>query len=126
MTMAVKPAAATEATRLIGPRIAVLVPCYNEELTIGKVVSDFKSHLKEAIIYVYDNNSTDRTVEVAQSAGAIVRREVRQGKGNVVRRMFADIDADIYVLVDGDLTYDPSAAGELIARLIEQNLDMVV
>ena len=88
------------------PKIAVLVPCYNEEVAIPKVVADFRAALPEAMIYVYDNNSRDRTVEVARTAGAVVRRERQQGKGHVVRRMFADIEADLYVLVDGDDTYD--------------------
>ena len=87
-------------------RVAVLVPCFSEEATIGKVVADFRAALPEATIYVYDNNSADRTGEVARAAGALVRRERHQGKGNVVRRMFADVDADLYVLVDGDATYD--------------------
>ena len=91
-------------------RLAVLVPCFNEEATIGKVVADFRAALPEAAIYVYDNNSADRTVDVARAAGAQVRRETHQGKGNVVRRMFADVDADVYVLVDGDATYDPTSA----------------
>ena len=96
-----------------GNRIAVLVPCYNEETAIGKVVADFRAALPEAAIYVYDNNSTDRTVEAAARAGAVVRREQHQGKGRVVRRMFTDVDADIYVLVDGDATYDaPSAPSD--------------
>ena len=86
--------------------VAVLIPCYNEETAIGKVVGDFRQALPQAAIYVYDNNSRDRTAEVARAAGAIVRTETLQGKGNVVRRMFADIEADIYVLVDGDATYD--------------------
>ena len=85
-------------------RIAVLVPCYNEEAAIARVVADFGACLRDAVIYVYDNNSTDRTVEVARAAGATVRTESRQGKGYVVRRMFSDIDADVYVLVDGDAT----------------------
>ena len=106
-------------------RIAVLVPCYNEEATIGKVVRDFRTALPAAQVYVYDNNSRDRTMEEAQAAGAVVRREIRQGKGNVVRRMFADIEADIYVLVDGDDTYDAAAAPALAAALIEQGLDVV-
>src|SRR5438876_2039108 len=106
--------------------VAVLVPCFNEEATIGKVVADFRAALPEAAIYVYDNNSADRTGEVARAAGALVRRERHQGKGNVVRRMFADVDADVYVLVDGDATYDAPSAGALIARLIEDHLDMVV
>jgi glycosyltransferase involved in cell wall biosynthesis len=105
--------------------IAVLIPCYNEELTISKVVNDFREALPDSKIYVYDNNSTDRTFEVAANSGAIVRREFQQGKGHVVRRMFADIDADIYVLVDGDDTYDASAAPELINLLLSNNLDMV-
>src|SRR5262245_53129149 len=85
-----------------GQRVAVLVPCFNEEATIGKVVADFRAALPEATIYVYDNNSADRTGEVARAAGALMRRERHQGKGNVVRRMFADVEADLYVLVDGD------------------------
>jgi glycosyltransferase involved in cell wall biosynthesis len=109
-----------------GPRIAVLVPCFNEEVAIAKVVADFRAALPEATIYVYDNNSTDRTVEVARRAGAVVGRETHQGKGNVVRRMFADVDADVIVLVDGDATYDAGSAGALIARLLEDRLDMVV
>jgi glycosyltransferase involved in cell wall biosynthesis len=107
-------------------RVAVLVPCYNEEAAIAQVVGDFRAALPQARIYVYDNNSTDRTSEVAGAAGAIVRRETHQGKGNVVRRMFADIDADIYVLVDGDATYDAASAPAMIARLIGDRLDMVV
>ena len=91
-------------------RIAVLVPCYNEEAAIGKVVADFRAALPQADVYVYDNNSTDRTVEAAAAAGAIIRRELQQGKGHVVRRMFTDIEADIYVLVDGDATYDAPSA----------------
>src|SRR5712691_3847855 len=109
-----------------GRRLAVLVPCFNEEATIGKVVADFRAVLPEATIYVYDNNSADRTGEVARSAGALVRRERHQGKGNVVRRMFADVDADLYVLVDGDATYDAASARAMIARLTEERLDMVV
>ena len=107
-------------------RVAVLVPCFNEEAAIAKVVGDFRAALPEATIYVYDNNSTDRTAEVARAAGAVVRREPHQGKGNVVRRMFADVDADIYVLVDGDATYDAPSARAMIARLVEDRLDMVV
>src|SRR4030088_1686768 len=110
---------------LAGQRIAVLVPCFNEEAAIAKVVADFRSALPEAAIYVYDNNSTDRTAEVARAAGALVRREAHQGKGNVVRRMFADVDADIYVLVDGDATYDAPSARAMIARLPEERLAMV-
>jgi glycosyltransferase involved in cell wall biosynthesis len=105
--------------------IAVLVPCFNEELTVGKTVEAFREALPSATIYVYDNNSTDRTIDVARAAGAIVRGESRQGKGNVVRRMFADIDADIYVLVDGDATYEAEAAPRMVRRAIEENLDFV-
>jgi len=107
-------------------RVAVLVPCFNEEAAIAKVVGDFRAALPEALIYVYDNNSTDRTAEVARAAGARVRREMHQGKGNVVRRMFADVDADVYVLVDGDATYDAPSARAMIARLTDERLDMVV
>src|SRR3954471_9794235 len=107
-------------------RVAVLVPCYNEEAAIADVVRAFRSELPDAVVYVYDNNSTDRTVDVARAAGAVVRRETHQGKGYVVRRMFADVDADIYVLADGDATYDAPSARTMIARLIEEQLDMVV
>lgn len=110
---------------VVSSRIAVLVPCYNEELAIGKVIADFRSALPDAIIYVYDNNSTDKTVEAAVAAGAIVRRERHQGKGRVVRRMFTDIDADIYVLVDGDATYDAPSANRMIDKLMSERLDMV-
>ena len=106
--------------------IAVLVPCFNEEAAIAKVVSDFRAALPTATIYVYDNNSTDKTIEVATAAGAQVRREIRRGKGNVVRRMIQDIEADVYVMVDGDDTYDASVANTLVDRLVEDNLDMVV
>ncbi|HEY1555619.1 MAG TPA: glycosyltransferase family 2 protein [Kofleriaceae bacterium] len=106
--------------------IAVLVPCLNEEAAIGKVVADFRAALPTATVYVYDNNSTDKTVEVAKAAGAVVRRERRPGKGNVVRRMFQDVEADVYVMVDGDDTYDASRAPELVERLVDDNLDMVV
>lgn len=109
-----------------GVKIAVLVPCYNEEASIEQVVREFRAALSLAAIYVYDNNSKDLTVEVAKRAGAIVRHETLQGKGNVVRRMFADIDADVYVLVDGDATYAPEFAPEMIQRLIDDQLDMVV
>lgn len=115
-----------DAELLKAQRIAVLVPCYNEEIAIAQVVSEFRSALPEATVYVYDNNSSDGTVAAAQAAGAAVRRETRQGKGNVVRRMFADVDADIYVLVDGDATYDAPSARVMIDRLIEDRLDMVV
>jgi glycosyltransferase involved in cell wall biosynthesis len=107
-------------------RVAVLVPCFNEEATVAKVVDEFRAALPEATIYVYDNNSADRTVEAARAAGALVRRESRQGKGNVVRRMFAEIDADVYVLVDGDATYDAASAPGMIWCLIDKHLDMVV
>jgi glycosyltransferase involved in cell wall biosynthesis len=107
-------------------RIAVLVPCYNEEAAITKVVADFRACLSRAIIYVYDNNSGDRTVDVARAAGAVVRTEKHQGKGHVVRRMFSDIEADVYVLVDGDATYDARSARTMISRLLAERLDMVV
>lgn len=106
--------------------IAVLLPCYNEETAIGGVINGFRRALPGARIYVYDNNSTDGTYDAAIAAGAIVRREMLQGKGNVVRRMLADIDADIYILADGDATYDPTAAGALIEVLVTRNLDMMV
>jgi glycosyltransferase involved in cell wall biosynthesis len=106
--------------------IAVLLPCYNEEAAIGAVIRQFRKALPGATIYVYDNNSSDRTVEVALAEKAIVRHERLQGKGNVVRRMLADIDADIYIMADGDLTYDATAAGRMIDLLVSQNLDMVV
>jgi len=106
--------------------IAVLVPCYNEEQTIAAVIEGFRAALPHATIYIYDNNSLDRSVEVARAAGAVVRRETHQGKGNVVRRMFTDIDADIYVLVDGDATYDAPSAPAMIANLLAERLDMVV
>lgn len=107
------------------PRVAVLVPCYNEAVTIGRVVQDFRQALPDATVYVFDNNSTDATMQEAARAGAVVRSEPLQGKGNVVRRMFSDIEADVYVLVDGDDTYDASAAPELIRMLDAQSLDMV-
>ena len=108
------------------PRIAVLLPCYNEEAAIAQTIAGFRAALPSAMIYVYDNNSKDRTVEVARAAGAVVRSERMQGKGNVVRRMFADVDADIYVMADGDATYDAEAAPQLVRRLIDEQLDMVV
>jgi glycosyltransferase involved in cell wall biosynthesis len=108
------------------PRVAVLLPCYNEEATIGATVEGFRSALPQATVYVYDNNSSDATREVAAKAGAIVRTERQQGKGHVVRRMFADIDADIYVMADGDLTYDPAAAPKMLSLLLAEQLDMVV
>lgn len=106
--------------------VAVILPCYNEEAAIAQTVAAFRAALPEAAIYVYDNNSRDRTVEVAKAAGAIVRTERMQGKGNVVRRMFADVDADIYVMADGDATYDARSAPAMVARLVEEGLDMVV
>jgi glycosyltransferase involved in cell wall biosynthesis len=109
-----------------GFRVAVILPCYNEEAAIAEVVRDFRNALPQAEIYVYDNNSRDRTVECARDAGAIVRTEARQGKGHVVRRMFADVEADIYVLTDGDGTYDASSASAMIDKLIAERLDMVV
>ena len=107
-------------------RVAVMLPCYNEEAAIAEVVRDFRNALPQAEIYVYDNNSRDRTVERALQAGATVRRETRQGKGHVIRRMFADVEADIYVLTDGDGTYDAASAAAMIEKLIAERLDMVV
>jgi len=107
-------------------RIAVLVPCYNEEAAVAAVVRGFRKALPSAQIYVYDNNSKDRTVAIAREAGAEVRSERRQGKGHVVRRMFADVEADIYVLVDGDATYDAPSAPLMIEKLLAERLDMVV
>ena len=107
-------------------RIAVLVPCFNEEAAVATVVADFRKALPTAEIFVYDNNSSDRTIAVAREAGAEVRSERRQGKGHVVRRMFADVDADIYVLVDGDATYDAASAPRMIDTLLSDHLDMVV
>ncbi|MEQ6140734.1 glycosyltransferase family 2 protein [Bifidobacterium longum] len=107
------------------PSVAVLLPCYNEEVTIGKVVRDFKTSLPDATIYVYDNNSTDRTAEIATAEGAIVRKEPRQGKGNVIRAMFEDIDADVYVMADGDDTYPADAAPAMVAKVLE-GYDMVI
>lgn len=107
-------------------KIAVLIPCYNEELTIKKVVLDAKQYLPEAIIYVYDNNSKDRTAEIAREAGAVVRHEYLQGKGNVIRRMFREIDAECYVMIDGDDTYPLEFAPEMTRLVLEENADMVV
>jgi glycosyltransferase involved in cell wall biosynthesis len=134
MTVTGNPGASAPVTTLRIPpenalserRIAVLVPCYNEEVAIAKVVADFRAALPGAVIHVYDNNSSDRTSEVARNAGAVVGNESRQGKGHVVRRMFADIDADIYLLVDGDATYDAPSAPAMIGKLITENLDMLV
>lgn len=107
------------------PSVAVLLPCFNEEVTIGKVVRDFKAALPGATVYVYDNNSTDRTAEIAAAEGAIVRREPRQGKGNVIRAMFEDIDADVYVMADGDDTYPADAAPAMVAKVLD-GYDMVI
>ncbi len=120
-----RPAARAPA-RFDRTKIAVLVPCYNEQAAIAKVVRDFRAALRDAAIYVYDNNSTDNTAAVARAAGAEVFEEKHQGKGFVVRRMFTDIEADIYVLVDGDATYDAPSARAMIARLLTERLDMVV
>jgi len=110
----------------MAPRIAVLIPCYQEERTIGQVVADFRAQLPGASIYVYDNNSTDATAQRAREAGALVRREKRQGKGFVVARMFEEVDADIYVMVDGDDTYDAASVQKLIAPILEERADMTV
>jgi glycosyltransferase involved in cell wall biosynthesis len=115
-----------QATFVKNKAIAVLLPCYNEAATIASVVESFRRTLPGATIYVYDNNSTDGTSEAALAAGAVVRREGNQGKGNVVRRMFGDVEADIYVLADGDQTYDAGAVGRLIDALVTENVDMVV
>jgi len=108
------------------PRVAVLLPCFNEEATIAATVEGFRAALPAATVYVYDNNSSDRTREIAGAGGAVVRSERQQGKGHVVRRMFADIDADVYVMADGDLTYDPSSAQAMVDLLLADQLDMVV
>jgi len=110
---------------MTSPRVAVLVPCYNEAAAIRQVVVDFKAALPQATVYVYDNNSTDDTIAVAKAAGAVVRSEKMRGKGNVVRRMYADIEADVYVLVDGDDTYEAAAAGGMVERLWAEQLDMI-
>lgn len=107
-------------------KIAVIVPCYNEELAVAKVINDFKQYLPTAEIYIFDNNSSDKTSEVARMHGANVRQVPLKGKGNVVRRMFSDVDADIYVMVDGDSTYDASAAVSMVTKLLNEDLDMVV
>ncbi|MCM8556702.1 glycosyltransferase [Sphingomicrobium sediminis] len=108
------------------PRVAILLPCYNEEAAIGATIDGFRAVLPNATVYVFDNNSKDRTVEIARERGAVVRSVVQQGKGNVVRRMFADIEADVYLMADGDLTYDPDAAPEMVRMLWDDQLDMVV
>ncbi len=107
-------------------KIAVLIPCYNEEKTIAKVVRDAKEALPEAVVYVYDNNSSDRTVELAREAGAVIRYEYMQGKGNVIRRMFREIEAECYIMVDGDDTYPMEYAGEMVDKVLHRNADMVV
>lgn len=107
-------------------KVAVLIPCYNEEKTIGKVVADTKKTLPEAVIYVYDNNSTDKTVEIAKEAGAVVRHEYKQGKGNVIRRMFREVEAECYLMLDGDDTYPLQNAPEMVQRVLEHQADMVV
>ncbi|MDX8129200.1 glycosyltransferase [Methylomonas sp. BW4-1] len=107
-------------------KIAVLLPCYNEGLSIRKVVDDFRKELPDATVYVYDNRSSDNTIAEATLAGAVVRSEPWPGKGNVVRRMFSDVDADIYIMADGDGTYDSKVAGQMIQRLVDEHLDMVV
>jgi glycosyltransferase involved in cell wall biosynthesis len=124
--MLTKVSAEDQAGMLDQHRIAVLLPCHNEEAAVADVVGAFRAALPGATIYVYDNNSTDRTIDIAQAAGAVVRKETHQGKGYVVRRMFADVDADIYVLADGDATYDAPSAPAMIARLLDEKLDMVV
>jgi glycosyltransferase involved in cell wall biosynthesis len=108
------------------PSVAVILPCYNEEAAIAQTIEAFRAVLPDATIYVYDNNSRDRTIDVARAAGAVVRSERMQGKGNVVRRMFADIEADIYVMADGDATYDATSAPAMVARVAEEGLDMIV
>ncbi|MBY9061521.1 glycosyltransferase family 2 protein [Sphingomonas yunnanensis] len=108
------------------PRVAVLLPCYNEEAAVAETIAGFRRALPQAVIYVYDNNSRDRTVEVARAAGAVVRTERIQGKGAVVRRMFADVDADVYVMADGDATYDSASAPAMVARMLDEQLDMIV
>ena len=107
-------------------KIAVLIPCYNESQTIEKVVSDWKKELPESTIYVYDNNSSDNTAEIARNAGAIVRYEYQQGKGNVIRRMFREIDADCYLMIDGDDTYPAEFGREMVSKVLERDVDMVV
>lgn len=107
-------------------KIAVLIPCYNEEKTITKVVADAKAALPEAVVYVYDNNSTDETVKLAEAAGAVVRHEYQQGKGNVVRRMFREIEAECYLMIDGDDTYPLDCAAEMVGHVLSRHADMVV
>lgn len=109
-----------------GVKIAVIIPCYNESQTIGKVVDDFKTALPQADIFVFDNDSSDSTAQIAAQAGASIERVKLKGKGNVVRRMFADVEADVYVMVDGDATYDAQSSPNFIEKLLDENLDMVV
>jgi glycosyltransferase involved in cell wall biosynthesis len=124
--MLTKVSADNRADILDQQRIAVILPCHNEEAAVAEVAGAFRAALPSAMIYVYDNNSADRTIDIAQAAGAVVRTERHQGKGYVVRRMFADVDADIYVLADGDATYDAPSAPAMVARLLDEKLDMVV
>ena len=107
-------------------KIAVLIPCYNEAKTIEKVVNDFKAALPDSVIYVYDNNSTDNTAKLAKKAGAVVRNEYMQGKGNVIRRMFREIDAQCYIMTDGDDTYPAESAKEMVELILNRNVDMVI
>ncbi len=125
MEQLLTPLRSVAAEPAVPPRIAVLVPCYNEEVAIPRVIAAFRDALPGATIYVYDNNSKDGTAAAARAAGAVVRTETLQGKGNVVRRMFADIEADVYVLVDGDDTYDATSAPEMVRLLVDNQLDMV-
>src|SRR3954451_12041101 len=124
--MLTKASADSHSSVLDQHRVAVLLPCHNEQAAVAETVSALRPALRAAKIYVYDNNSTDSTIDIAQAAGAVVRTERHQGKGYVVRRMFADVEADIYVLADGDATYDAPSAPAMIARLVEEKLDMVV
>ncbi|MFC3471933.1 glycosyltransferase [Massilia oculi] len=127
MNSSANPTGATDAgIQRNAPRVAVVIPCYNEALTIAQLINDFNRCLPEAQVYVFDNNSTDNTADIARSAGASVRRVTIQGKGSVVRRMFADVEADAYIMVDGDGTYDTKAAPRLVEKLLEEGLDMVV
>lgn len=112
--------------KVLMDKIAVLIPCYNEAKTIKKVIEDYKKVLPEAVIYVYDNNSTDSTDKIARQAGAVVRYEYQQGKGNVIRRMFREIDADCYIMTDGDDTYPAESAREMVELVLKQKVDMVV
>ena len=116
----------TQPAAAVQQRIAVLIPCYDEEMTIGQVINDFKEHLPEGEIFVYDNNSRDKTVEIARAAGINVRFENRQGKGFVVQRMFREIDADVYIMIDGDSTYPVNEVRKLIAPVLANEADMVV